>query len=151
MRQTVIAAAAIALLAGGAAPAQQPAHPIPLAVNPQASPSVSGTPGANGLQVGIGVICDTSQQAQTYISLRTRGSRPMTAVNSVNTKARNPKACGVAAIAYRRDQTMATKDLNGKMVQIVRIHVLAGYDGHGWTRIPNKTQYAIVKVKGVAI
>jgi len=41
--------------------------------------------------------------------------------------------------------------VNGKLVQIVRINVVAGYNGVGWNQIANTTQYAVIETKGLAI
>lgn len=152
MRIRYPAAAALALLAGGAALAD----PFSAAITHDAitrNPPVAepDTPDTSDLQIGVSVICNTGAQAENFVKLRSRGTKIMAAVNDVNEEANDPKACGVAAIAYRRDKTMATRSLNGKLVDIVRISVLAGYNGRGWTRVRQNTQYAIVQGKGVAI
>ena len=41
--------------------------------------------------------------------------------------------------------------VNGKMVQIVRISVMAAYDGKTWARVPAMTQYALIEPEGYAI
>ena len=145
-------AAALALTAASAAAL---ANPLESPINrdtsrnlPQAQPVI---PGESGLNVGIGVICNTSEQAVHYVNLRERGTETMKAVHSINEEANDPKACGVAAVAYLRDKTTATTSLKGRVVHIVRINVFAGYDGKGWARVPQMTQYAIIQSEGVAI
>ncbi len=152
MRILYPAAAALVLLVGGAALAD----PFDGAMTHDAigrNPPMTqpNSPDATGLHVGIGIICNTSSEAQAYVNLRARGTEIMDAVNSVNEESDDPKACGLAAIAYQRDKTMATESLDGKLVDIVRVNVLAGYDGHAWARVPHATQYAILPAEGVAI
>jgi hypothetical protein len=101
--------------------------------------------------VGIGVICNTSDQAEAYVKLRNDGAEITPAVNSVNAGERDPRACGVAAVAFKRDKTMDTKNQNGKLVSIVRINVLAGFDGQKWSPVPAMVQYAVIEEKGIAI
>lgn len=152
MRFPYAAAAALTLLAGGAALAEPLNSPLNRDIITRNPPMAQpGTPDETDLKVGMGVICNTSVQAESYVNLRARGTETMRAVNSINEEAKDPKACGLAAIAYRRDRTMTTKSLNGNIVDIVRINVLAGYDGRDWARIPDMTQYAIIEVEGVAI
>ncbi len=153
MRSKIAAAAAVTLLIGGAALADPfntnaITHDA-IAHNPMTQPDQG--PGATGLQVGIGVICNTPAQAENFVQLRSRGTEIMMAVNSVNKQVGDPKACGLAAIAFERGKTLTSKSLNGKLVDIVRIDVLAGYDGRGWARVPHATQYAIMQSPGVAI
>jgi hypothetical protein len=47
-------------------------------------------------------------------------------VNKVNAAAHQVSACGVAAIVYVPNQTMDTKSVGGRLIEIVRIKVLAG-------------------------
>lgn len=130
----------------GASRVERPATATPFAT--PAPPDGTDT----GLKAGVGVICNTSQQAEHFVSLRARGARIPAAMDSVNKESKDPKACGMAAIAYKRGKTMDTKRLHGKTVDIVRVHVLAGYDGHGWMRMRQvMTQYAIVQSKSIEI
>jgi hypothetical protein len=142
----MVAAAAL-LLAGTMASAEPVSRQVPgnLPNNPLTEPEQMG------LQVGIGVICNTNKQAEDYVQLRARGRDLTLAMNQVNAQATDPKACGVAAVAYKRGKTMDTKLMNDKMVQIVEINVLAGYDGQTWARVPEMRQYAVIQSKGIAI
>jgi len=107
--------------------------------------SLPGNPGGNMVNVGVGVICNTDAQAEHYIKLRNSGAEMTPAVHSVNVEEHDPQACGVAAVAFARDKTMATRSQNGKLVSIVRISVLAGYDGSKWARVPAMVQYAVME------
>lgn len=143
----LIAAAAALLLAGTAVSAESVNRQVP-----ENLPNNSLTePDQMGLQVGIGVICNTNVQAEDYVKLRAHGTDLTLAVNQVNAQAKDPKACGVAAIAYKRGKTVDTQMMGGKMVEIVQINVMAGYDGQAWARVPEMTQYAVIQSKGIAI
>lgn len=146
MRLTTVAAAVL-LLAGTVASAEPVSRQVPENIpdHPLTEPNQMG------MQVGIGVICNTNRQAEDYVKLRARGSDLTLAMNQVNAQAKDPKACGVAAIAYKRGKTVDTKLMNDKMVQIVEINVLAGYDGQSWARVPEMRQYAVIQSKGIPI
>jgi hypothetical protein len=101
--------------------------------------------------VGVGMICNTSDQAKQFLELRTQGIVAKEAMKRVNDAAQNPHACGVAAIAFIFDKTVEAKPVNNKLLQIEQINVLAGYDGNGWQNIPAMTQYAVMEGKGDAI
>jgi hypothetical protein len=104
-----------------------------------------------GPTVGVGVICNTSAQAEQYVTLRAKGQDVTPAVALVNRQARQPRACGFAAIAFVRDHTMTSKTVNGKVVDIVRINVIAGFNGQGWQHVANTVQYAVIETKSIAI
>jgi hypothetical protein len=38
-----------------------------------------------------------------------------------------------------------------KLLEVVRINVLAGFDGNGWQHLPSLVQYAVMEGKGDAI
>jgi hypothetical protein len=105
----------------------------------------------SGPVVGVGVICNTSEQAEQFVSLRQQGQEVTPAVAEVNAQAQDPRACGLAAVAFVPDKTMATKPMGGKLVTIRRINVVAGYTGSGWQRVASTVQYAIMPTAGQEI
>jgi hypothetical protein len=121
------------LLLGGIAQADEASLP------PQPEPDV--------MAIGMGVICNTSDQAEHYVRLRAGGTDVIPAVIVVNEQARDPKACGLAAVAFQRDKTIEAKSMQGKLVTIVRISVLAGYNGREWLRVPTIVQYAVMEAQ----
>ena len=129
-----LAAAAALVVCGGAQAANLP-----------------GQPADKGPTVGIGVICNTSEQAEQFVSLRAKGQDVAPAMTKVNEQAKQPRACGIAAIAFIRVQSMGSKTVNGKLVEIVRINVIAGYNGQGWQQVANTVQYAVIETKDIAI
>ncbi|HEX3857999.1 MAG TPA: hypothetical protein VHV58_00225 [Pseudolabrys sp.] len=123
------------LLASGAARAQQ----------------FTNEDDSSGLTVGVGIICDTQLEAERYVSLRDGGAQAEPAMHTVNDEAKNPRACGLAAVAFVGNETLAQKSLHGAPVAITRIVVVAGYNGAKWVRMPGYIQYAIVEPKGIEI
>jgi hypothetical protein len=57
----------------------------------------------------------------------------------------------VAAIAFVRDKTLDTKTVKNKLVQVVRINVIAGFNGSDWQRVSNMVQFAVVEGEGESI
>ncbi len=98
--------------------------------------------------VGVGIICNTPEQAKRFIALQLKGRKPRAAMRMVNAEAKDARACGVAAVAFIRDRTIDTEAMRDRLVQVVRINVVAGYDGHGWQRVSNMTQYAVIEAEG---
>lgn len=111
-----------------------------------------GQPPAQGdPAVGVGIICNTSEEARQFVDLRSRGAAPEQAMQAVNTDARDERACGVAAIAYVRDATVDTTTIEDRLVQIVRINVVAGFNGAAWQRVADMVQYAVIEGEGEAV
>jgi hypothetical protein len=111
--------------------------------------NLPGQPGAEGkMDSGVGIICNTSEQAEAYIHMRAGGSEIKTAVLAVNERAKDPKACGLAAVAFIRGKTMKTESVHGMLNSIVRINVIAGYAGGHWARVQAVVQYAVIETKG---
>ena len=49
------------------------------------------------------------------------------------------------------EKTLDAKAVENKLMQIVRINVVAGFDGSGWKDVPAMTQYAVMEGEGEAI
>jgi hypothetical protein len=103
------------------------------------------------ITIGVGIICNTPEQMQRLVSLRTEGAEMTHAVSAVNNEVHDPRACGVAAVAFMSDKMVDMKSVQGKLVQIVRISVVATFDGRRWSRVPAMTQYALVEPNGYTI
>jgi hypothetical protein len=101
--------------------------------------------------VGVGVICNTSEEARQFVDLRSHGAAPDQAVEAVNANVKDERACGVAAIAYVHDGTVDTMRLENQLVQIVRINVVAGFNGSGWQGVSGMVQYAVLEGGGESI
>jgi len=102
--------------------------------------------------VGVGVLCNTPQQAEQFVSLRGKGAAPEKAMQVVNAAARDGHACGIAAVSYILNKTVSTVKLRDRLVQIVRINVVAGFTGSGWERATaDMTQYAVLEGAGESV
>jgi hypothetical protein len=134
MRST-LAAAACVLLACGIARADQ----------------VTDDVASGNAVVGVGLICNTREQAELYISLIGAGQDGGPAMRAVNTEMKNPSACGVAAVVFRRGETLDSKTVHGKSMEVVRINVLAGFNGQRWQRASGLVQYAVMEPTGIEI
>jgi hypothetical protein len=109
---------------------------------------LTSLPGQTGdAIVGVGVICNTSDQAEQYVSFRQTGQDITPAVAQVNKQALDPRACGLAAIAFVPDKTLGTKSMGGRLVKIVRVNVVAGYNGSRWQHVASTVQYAIMETE----
>jgi hypothetical protein len=114
----------------------------------------AAVPNANSgdeASVGIGLICDTPEQAQQYVALRAGGVEFKAAVQKINDEAKSPRACGVAAIAYIPGKMVASQSVGAKLMQVIRINIVAGYNGSGWQQVTGLVQYAIIEAKGMTI
>ena len=101
--------------------------------------------------VGVGIICNTADEAKQFVGLRRSGAESEQAMHAVNDSVHDARACGVAAIAYIRDATIDTMKLDNSLVQIVRINVVAGFNGSNWQRVSNMIQYAVLEGGGESI
>jgi len=101
--------------------------------------------------LGVGMICNTADQAEHFLKLRAGGTDPSQAMDAVNKEAENPRACGIAAVAFFTDQTMGTQTVENRLLQVVRINVVAGYNRTGWHHVTNMVQYAVIEQKGYGI
>ncbi len=129
------AATAAALLVCGAARAEGPVQP----------------PVKGDAAVGVGVICNTPQQAEQFVGFRKNGTAPEQAMRAVNAQARDQRACGIAAVAYIRDTTVDTMAMQDRLIQIVRINIVAGFNGSAWQRVSDTVQYAVLEGDGESI
>jgi hypothetical protein len=105
----------------------------------------------NDIAIGVGIICNTPEQMGRLLGMRNDGAEMDRAVKLVNTEAKDPRACGVAAVAFMSDKMVGMKNVQGKLVQIVRISVVAAFDGKQWSRVPVMTQYALIEPDGYTI
>jgi len=107
--------------------------------------------GDDGAKVGVGMICDSQAQAARFLELRATGKSADQAMAAVNQESKNPKACGLAAIAFTQDGTVDSKSVDNQLVQVVRIRILAGYTGATWQPMKDFVQYAILEAEGIEV
>jgi len=107
--------------------------------------------GDESAKVGVGMICDSQAQAARFLELRATGKSADQAMAAVNKESHNPKACGLAAIAFTQDGTVDSKSVDNQLVQVVRIRILAGYTGATWQPMKDFVQYAILEAEGLEV
>src|SRR4051794_3529703 len=105
----------------------------------------------DGIVIGVGIICNTPEQMYRLVGMGNDGAAMDAAVVAANNEAQDPRACGVAAVAFMSDKMVDMKNVQGKLVQIVRINVVAAFDGAEWARVPVMTQYALIEPDGFTI
>ena len=101
------------------------------------------------IAMGHAIICDTSEQAARYVTLRKSGNEAVAALQVVNTEANKETACGAAVVAFRRGETVSSERMNGTRVDVVKITVVALNSGSGWTLVPETEQFAIIRPAGI--
>jgi|SRR5581483_4536623 len=116
----------------------------------------AGTASAQDLKrdaaIGQGIICDTSDQAVRFVTLLNDGATADRAVQTINTEAKDERACGEAVIAFTMDEDVGSQHMGGKPVSIAKITVLAiSHDGAHWAPISPKVQYTVLPAKGEEI
>ena len=109
-----------------------------------ATPSGALPGGPGSVSVGSTIICDTSEQARRFVTLRNDGSAAVQALQVINQEAKNPTACGPAVVAFRSGETIRSERMDGKLVNVVKVTVLAYNTGAGWAPVPETVQYAII-------
>ena len=72
-------------------------------------------------------------------------------MQKVNAEAKNPRACGIAAIAYIPARWSPAETVGAKLIQVIRVNIVAGYNGSGWQHVTGMVQYAIIEAKGMTI
>jgi hypothetical protein len=98
-------------------------------------------------RLGAGIVCDTPQQVERYLSLHVAGTPPHSALQTVNTEFHNPVACGILVTAFIETQEIAKVNIAKGILRLVQITVLATMGETGWQRVPATVQYTAMFVK----
>src|SRR5262245_47256609 len=96
------------------------------------------------IEVGVGLVCNSEQQVQRYLSLHTRNAEPETAIRLVNTEAQDPNACSLAAIAFVRGKYGPVVPAPGGQMKVVEITIIAAQTPAGWQRVDHLKQFTAV-------
>jgi hypothetical protein len=104
---------------------------------------------ARDMVLGSGLICDTKQQAERFVSLM--GENVESALIQVNGEAGQPDACVVATIGYFPGQSVAEIVKNGKVIQVVEVLVMAVASGDDVKMVQPKMFYSVVETGQQAI
>ena len=103
------------------------------------------------ISVGRAIICDTSEQAQRFVALRNGGSELTQALQVINREAANPSACGTAVVAFRSGEAIGSGRVEGQLVHVVKVTVLAFNNGARWSMVPETVQYAVLVPDGIEV
>lgn len=99
---------------------------------------------APGEQVlfGPGLICDTQDQAERFVSLL--GDGVESALGIVNREAGTPDACLVATMGFKRGETVSEVLRNGAVIGVIEVTVMAVNTQLGLQPIEPKKYFSIV-------
>ncbi len=101
-------------------------------------------PADPSVEVGVGLICNSEQLVQRYLSLHVKNRSPEDAIQSVNTEASDPNACSMAAIAFTRGKVGAAVPAPGGRMKIMEIKILAAQTPFGWQPVTGLVQYTAI-------
>ena len=102
------------------------------------------------IQVGTGVICDTQDEATSFVRIMSDRD-PGVALHQINNLSAKPMACGMATVAFRTNKSIGEVRTAKGSFNIVEIEIVAGAVNGSWQMVPNRTQYTAVAVKGLDI
>ncbi len=91
---------------------------------------------------GPGLICDTKDQAERFVSLL--GDGVESALGIVNREAGIPDACLVTTIGFRRGDTVSEVQRNGAIFDVIEVTVMAVNTNLGLQPIEPKKYFSIV-------
>ncbi len=113
--------------------------------HPKAQKQTKRSLPAEEIKVGSGLICDTKQQAERFVSLL--GDNIDHALLAVNDEVGQRDACVVAIIGFFPGQKVAEIEKNGAIVNVIEVLVLAVGTPRGLRIIEPKMYYSVVQTK----
>jgi hypothetical protein len=120
---------------------------VMLSCLPAMAQEESATKAQEKLEIGQGVICGTLQQVERYVALRGDGAETNIALQTVNDEARVP-ACNVALVMFSTGARVGGLTVQGRLLSIIQIKVLAFSNGAAWMKIPETIRYTVTAEKG---
>jgi hypothetical protein len=99
-------------------------------------------------EIGQGVICDTVQHVQRFVTLRGTGEDPGAALEAVNFEANDDAACQFAFVVYTDDKPIGQLAVGGRLFKFIEITVHAFGDGRTLTPVSPRVQYTVTVEKG---
>jgi len=105
----------------------------------QASPAQ-----AADVETGIAPVCDTRQQVERLASLMAYSTK--SAVQTVNTEAEDPHACGIANLAYLRGARAGTVHTQEATFEIVEVLVVGTVSETGVKPIKPAVYFSLLKI-----
>jgi hypothetical protein len=107
-------------------------------------------PNAANVQVGTGVICDTQDEATSFVRIMTERDAD-SAMQEINGKSASPMACGMATVAFHTGKSLGQIRTSKGSFNILEIQIVAGAVDGSWRVVANRTQYTAIAVKGLDI
>ena len=96
------------------------------------------------LEIGTGLVCNSAQQVERYLTLHSNNRSPDAAIAVVNTEAHDSNACMLAAIAFVRGEALGTVPAPGGVMRIVKVTIIAAQTPGGWARVDHLVQYTAI-------
>jgi hypothetical protein len=112
--------------------------------------SLGAMPNAENVQIGTGVICDTQDEATSFVRIMTERDAN-SAIEEINGKSGSPMACGMATVAFHTGKSLGEIRTSKGSFNILEIQIVAGAVDGSWRVVPNRTQYTAIAVKGFDI
>lgn len=104
--------------------------------------SAKASTSVDNVLFGPGLICDTRDQAERFVSLL--GDGVETALGTVNREAGTPDACLVTNLGFRRGDTVSEVLRNGAIFNVIEVTVLVVTTQLGLQPIEPKKYFSIV-------
>ena len=92
-------------------------------------------------ELGVGVICDTAEQMQRYLTLFKDDTSPQVAIQTINSETPGQGACGMALVAFLEGNHIGAIEVSGGIMRIMQITVVAMKTPSGWLSVTPTQQY----------
>ena len=99
-------------------------------------------------EIGQGVMCDSVEHVQRFITLRGTGEDPGSAIETVNLEANDDSACQFAFVRYTDETPVGQRAVGGRLFKFIQITVHAFGNGRGWIPVTPHVQYTVTVEKG---
>ncbi len=103
------------------------------------------TPASDEMLTGSGLVCDTKEQAERFISLM--DDNVESTLLAVNREAGDAHACVVATFGFVPGDKVADIDKDGTVVFVVEVKVMAVATVAGFQLVEPKTYYTVIASK----
>jgi hypothetical protein len=104
---------------------------------------------AQEVELGTGLICDTREQVERFVSLYDGDA--LSTANSVNAAERNATACAVTTMAYVRGRQLATARNKDTAFQIVPILVLGVVTEAGVESVKPAQFFSVFEIEEIGV
>ena len=96
------------------------------------------------LEAGMGLICNSAEQVERYLTLHIADRSPEAAIQTVNEEAHDPNACSLASIAFVRGMQGKSLPAPGGVMKVTQVTILATQTPAGWQRTPPILQFTAI-------